>query len=351
MDLVERWLNTYGPSSTRERYSTAITKFCAFCKATPEETLTWTLDKIEDRMIDWVTVQREADYAGSTITTEFAGVKRWFLFNRKRIVVECRNIPTTRKSLDYIPSRDDVQTLLDAAILKHRVAIALFAFAGLRPVDQSELVYENIKASLEAGDEVLTIVKQHRKTRQWYVTFLGPQGTGYLKRLLELRRKHGEKITDKTPILRSVRSKNSIQADSISKAIERTIKITLGKHPTREGFRRFRPYGLRKYFRRTVDKLGEAVAEYLMGHRQGLEGMPATYGGLRDLDPMAIAMLKRDYISILHELETEIRDPALREELIEKEIEQRKLIKRLDVLIENYEDLKKEVDTLKRDKS
>ena len=347
MDKVERWLSSYGPKGTRKKYRRALTKFCNLYEATPEETLTWDLDVIEDRMVDWKVAQRNADYAGATILTDFAAVKRWFIFNRKRIIAECKNISTTKKTLDYLPRRADVQTLLDSAKLSHRVAISLFGFSGLRPIDQSELVYENVKASLEDGDEVLTIIKQHRKTRQWYVTFLGPQGTGYLRRYLDARRKKGEVITDKTPILIGLKGQ-SMKSDSISQAIGRIIKATVGKYPTGESFRRFRPYGLRKYFRRAMRQLGESMAEYLMGHREGLEGMPATYGGLRDLDPVAIAFLKKDYISVLSELETEVTDTTLRVKIEKMEEEKGTLKERMDLIAAEHNEIRELLQQLKK---
>ena len=339
MSKFERWLLSYGPKTTRRRYSLALRKFCGFYNVTPDETLEWDLDTIEDNMLDWMISQRDSNYSGSTIIIEFAAVKQWFLFNRKRIIVKCSNISTTKEILDYIPDRADVQTLLDSAKLRHRVAIALFAFSGLRPIDQSEITYENVKASLQADDEVLTIIKKHRKTSQWYVTFLGPQGTGYIKRYLDARRRHGEKITDTSPILSGYQGQ-PLQAASIGKAITRIIKNTMGSHPTGESFRRFRPYSLRKYFRRTANKLGESVAEYLMGHREGLEGMPSTYGGLRDLDPQAIAALKLDYIKILPELETEVTDTTLRVQMASME-------EKAEVREAELADIKQDVDEIR----
>lgn len=318
MSQVERWLGSYGAAGTRDRYARALSKFCDYYEVTPEETLDWELEMIEDYMIDWKVFQRDADYAGATIIVEFAAVKRWFIFNRKRIMVECKNISATRKVLDYIPTRPDVQEMLDSAKLSHRVAIAFFGFSGYRPVDISELKYKHVKASLESGDEVLTITKQHRKTRQWYVTFLGPQGTRYLRSYLKIRRMNGEKITEETPIM--IGNKGlSMTPGAIGLGIYRIILRTVGRFPTGESFRRFRPYGLRKYFRRSMNSLGDSVAEYLMGHREGLQGMPATYGGLADLDPIAVNRLKKDYVKMLPELETEITDTTLKVQIADME--------------------------------
>ena len=346
MKQVERWLGSYEALGTRERYSRALSKFCAYYKVTPKETLDWDLERIEDNMLDWKVFQRNEGFAGSTIIVEFAAVKRWFIFNRKRISVECKNISTTREVLDYIPTRSDIQEMLDSAKLAHRVAIGIFAFAGYRPIDISELKYKYVKASLEAGDEVLTITKQHRKTRQWYVTYLGPQGTRYLRSYLKIRKMNGEIITDETAIMIGNKGR-AMSADAIGSAIARIIERTVGRYPTNEDFRRFRPYGLRKYFRRAMNQLGDALAEYLMGHREGLQGMPAVYGGLADLDPIAVDRLKKDYTKVLPDLETETSRTSLEVQLGEIEKEREERAEELSVIRKDVEELKEFLQLLK----
>lgn len=314
---VSRWLKTYTALGTQKRYRAALDKFCGHYNITPEETLEWDLETIEDAMIDWKSDLQEQGRAGATIITSFAAVKQWFFFNRKRIVVQCKNVSPTRTYLDYIPSRDDVQRLLDSSKIHHKVVIALMAFSGLRPVDVSSLEYRHIKASYEAGEEVLTIIKKHQKTKQWYPTFLGHQGTRYLRGYLQERQLQGEVIEDDTPIV--VWNGKGIKPLGIVIGLQRIIRRSVGRHPTGESFRVFRSYALRKYFRRALDKLGEATAEFLMGHRSGLESLVATYSGLRDLDPQAINRLKKEYIKLLPELETEITDGSLRVQIEDME--------------------------------
>jgi integrase len=260
-------------------------------------------------------------------------------------MVQCKNVSTTKTYLDYIPSREDVQRLLDAAKLHHKVAIGLLAFSGLRPVDVCNLKYKHIKASYEKGEDVLTIVLKHRKTRQWYVSFVGTQCTRYIRSYLEARQERGEKITDESPIVRW--HGGGLRSVSLRIAVMRIIENTVGRHPTGEEFRKFRPYGLRKYFRRTLNKIGESEAEYLMGHSKGLESLTATYGGLRDMDPKAIAELRKRYISVLPELETEVSDTTLKAQLEEKEREKKRLAESLGGIREELDELREFMEMLK----
>lgn len=337
MSRVEKWLMNYS-ESTQNRYGAALRAFCDRYKVTPEETRSWHVDLAEDRMVDWKNERKEI-LAGKTVRLDFTAVKQWFLFNRIRVAVLCKNVPATRTVLDYIPLRENIQRLLDSARLSHKVAIGLMAFSGLRPIDVVQLEFQNIKASYWKNDEVLTVVKQHQKTREWYVGFVGTQGTRYIRGYLKSREERGEKMTDRSPVVLRW-NKGPLKSTSLRSTVQRLINGSVGRYPTGESFRRFRPYCLRKYFRRAVNKIGFAEAEYLMGHREGLEGLAASYGGLRDLDQQAIDSLKKKYISILPELETEITDVTLRAQLQDKETEKKELVDDLSSIREELDEIK-----------
>lgn len=298
----------------------------------PEETLSWSLEEAEERLDQFKYHLLSEGLSGGSVITVFTGIKRWFKDNKIRVEVDLRDMDTGRTYLDYIPSREDVQHLLDDAKLHHMVAVALMAFSGLRPVDVVNLRYENIKASYERGDDVLTIVIKQRKTRDWYFTFLGPQGLRYLRELLNRR----DTVYDDMPIL----GEKSITPGGLCKALSRLIHRVKGRHPTGESFRRFRPYGLRKYFRRSISSLGESVAEFLMGHREGVESLVATYSGLRDMDEAAIQQLKKQYIELLPVLETEITDVTLRAQLEKKEQEKKRLAEDFRGIREELDDIR-----------
>ena len=334
---MQRWIERLRAPSTRKMYAHYLKRFLAFHKVTPEESLTWSVDEAEDRLEEWKYHLVSKELAGRTIQNAFGAVRRWFVDHKIRVTISCKDVDTGRVYLDYIPDREDVQKLLDDAKLHHMVGIALIAFSGLRPVDAVNLKYENIKASYEAGDEVLTIVIKQKKTRDWYFTFLGPQGTRYVRQLLT-RRKRWEPIADNTPII--AWEKEPISALGLRRAIGRIIERTVGNHPSGESFRVFRPYSLRKYFRRTATRLGVEVAEFLMGHRSGQESLVATYSGLRDMDPQAIAALKKEYVKILPELETEVTDITLRAQLEEKEEQKKALADDLGGMKEDIAELR-----------
>lgn len=341
---LEEWARRLRTRSTRRVYTKAVRLFAEFCEVHLDETLTWSIDHAEDRIVDFKEDMLSMGFAGATVKARFAAVVRWFRDHKIRVLVVCRDVPVTKTFLDYLPSREDVQTVLDGLKPYYKVGAALIAFSGLRPVDATSLKFENVKASLGRGDDVLTINKRHQKTQVWYVSFLGPQGLRYLKTLLENRRRRGEEITDDSFIV-SYDGKR-LTPGALGQAINLSLKKGVGKHPTGERFRRFRTYGLRKFFRRTISRLGDAEAEYFMGHMRGLVSLEATYNGLRDLDPVAIEALKRKYTSLLAELETEVTDVTLKAQIEEKEKRIRSYEDRMDEIQEDQKRLQKFLEKL-----
>ena len=320
------WLGRLRTEATRNQYRSYCNKFFACVHATPAQTLKWGVQRAEDEMLVFKDEMISAGYAGKTVRLAWSAVKRWFHDHRTRVAVPLRDVRLDKTWLSYIPTREDVRLLLDECDLMYRVLVALLAFSGFRQSDAVSLQYKHIKASLEAKDEVVTIIKQQQKTGLWYFTFLAPQGVAYVREFLLMRQRNGETVTDETYIVS--RTGRRSRPDSVKKQLRRLIWRTVGQHPTGEDFRKFTGHALRKYFRRIVGSVGESTAEFLMGHREGIESMTATYAGLRDLDREAIAGLKAQYVRLLPQLETEMTDLSVKariQQLEEREAEFRKL--------------------------
>lgn len=328
--MYERWRRRIRNPKTRRIYSNWVMRFCNYHETEPESTLAWDLDTIEDNMWDFQ-AYLQSDYhrdmaerlgrdfeplSGSTVRQAWNALRRWFGDHRLHIRVKPRDLRKGKTFFDYIPSKDELKLIIGQAKLKYQVAFSLIAYSGMRPSDVCGLKFKNIKASYVRGDEVLEIVSQQRKTGGWYVTFLGTEGTKYLRQLLELRKNGGEVLRDNSFVVST--TGKPLMTGTWRCYFNNHIKGISGKHPTGEPFRRFRLYGLRKYFRKNVGRtLDESEAEYLMGHVAGLKGLSGTYSGLGDMDLDAIKQLKQKYISALGNLEAEGRDliGALKREL------------------------------------
>ncbi len=306
MNLIE-WQNQMDREETRRAYTRWLEMFCAFNNCSPEDTLSWPMADIEDRMERFKTALLRSHKAGSSVKQGWSAIKRWYYDNHINVMRKCRGVRTTKTFYDHIATKEQLKLLLNKADLHCKVAFSLIAFSGMRPVDVEGLRFKAIKRSLSQNSDVLTIfVKQH-KTDESYVTFLGPQGLAYLRAFLERRRSEGEEIGDNSFVVPMSRK-------AMRESFLRIAKRTIGENPTGEYFRKFRLYSLRKYFKLN-NKMGEAESEFLMGHIEGLRGLSARYSGLADMNPMAIEELKQKYIKTLPNLETEISEVTVKSQV------------------------------------
>jgi len=220
------------------------------------------------------------------------------------------------EKLDYIPKTNEVSMLIERASINLRPCIALAAYSGMRFNDIVKLTYGDIKNQIYWDEKEqrfkpkqvpLTLLLKQEKTKKYYFTFLGAKGTRILCSYLTMRKKQGVEFKDDTKLF--VYS----SAKSLGTVIDRLIQQIFEKYP--DVRKRLRPYGLRKFFRKKVSVLGDAVAEFLMGHVGGYKSLSSVYRGLRDLDEEVIEELRQQYAKIMLELEGEVPEEYLTDEV------------------------------------
>ena len=327
MSKLKEWQRRIGTPSTADMYSRYLTRFLKHYNVTPEQSLQWSVEEIEDRLRDFISylqnrshIEEQRDpLSGATLNLYWFAIKRWFEDNRIHIRTKLRGVIASRTYFDYFPEPDDLKLLIDSTPLKYKVGFALMAFSGLRPVDVLNLRVKNLLPSLNDKEEdVLTLKIRQQKTGGWYCTFLGPQGTMYLRRFFARRSADGERITNNSFVV-AHKDGRPINDRSFRQEFMKVVNRTIGVHPDGDPLRRLRLYGLRKYFRRGISGLDESVAEYMMGHVKGIRGLSSTYSGLRDMDPTAIRQLKEQYIRALPRLETDLSRAKL--EVIDSKVQ------------------------------
>ncbi|MFW9839669.1 MAG: tyrosine-type recombinase/integrase, partial [Candidatus Thorarchaeota archaeon] len=300
-----KWLESHRTKSTSRRYASALVHFCKHFNVKPHQTLKWNIDDIEDNIRDYLIYGRDKrKLKPYSLRFHQTALTSWFRFNKVRnLQLNTRSvIPRITKKPRYIPTKKDLKYILDVSPLRTKVFIGLMAYSGLRPVDIGSLQYKHIQESFENNNEIITIIKVQQKTSQHVITFLGYEGTRYLRNYLR-----GRKLKPNDYLfIRGKATETLIEnaADRVRKAIDCSLKNSIGKS---KGQRAVYPYTLRSYFRRQLQISGmdTVVAESLMGHQVDLS---ATYNGLADLDPLSIESLKQEYLKALPELETELSE-------------------------------------------
>lgn len=311
---------------TQTAYVFWLKRFAEYNKCSIQTTLDWGLKRkgfvtdtdhnnavrieSEDRMEDFKIHLQEEGLSGSSVKQAWTALKNWYRKNRIHIQTKCENVDDVKTYYDHIPTKEQLKLILEKADIRYKVAFSLIAFSGMRPVDVSNLRYKELSASLNRGDKVLTISVKQQKTGTPYITYLGPQGTMYVRAYFEKRMSEGERMTAESFVV-SNRFGQRLTQKAMRDAFNRYLKKTTGKNPTGEYDRKFRLYGLRKYFKYSMKGMCEGESEYLMGHAKGLRSIPARYGGLADRDRQAIEDLKQNYIKNLPNLETDMNELSI----------------------------------------
>ncbi len=124
---------------------------------------------------------------------------------------------------ERIPAKKELAKILGVATLRERVAISLIAFSGLRPEvlgnidgtddltvgDIPDMIVDHGKIEFKTVPAQINVKPELSKIRMRYFTFMGPEGSEYLKEYLETRIESREKLTAKSPVILPVEKKRS----------------------------------------------------------------------------------------------------------------------------------------------
>ena len=155
---------------------------------------------------------------GSSISTSIKALISYLKFNNVivRLGINIRNENRNlRAEREIIPSKEELSRILRTATMRERVGISLMAYSGLRPevlgnIDGTEglAIGDIVDLSIAKGKVEFAsipaqiIVKPElSKTRTKYFTFIGPEGSEYLKEYLETRIANGERLTKESPVI------------------------------------------------------------------------------------------------------------------------------------------------------
>ena len=261
---VKRWYNNVreGSQITADTSIRKLGLFCEFVHKTPKELLKLDEKERNDLLVDFVSNYRNTgtkERAGSYIQALIKPVKSWYAFNGKTISRKIKIKGTnTRPSLknERVPTQEDLKNIFLAGDSRERLACSIMAFSGVRPqvlgnyrgtdgLRISDIPDMEIKDGIVSFTKIpvrIAIRSELSKKDNEYFTFIGEEGTRYLKLYLEERIKDGEILKPEsaiiTPSKKAIRT-SFITTTNIGDLIRNTIR--------RSGLKQ-RPYVLRKYF-------------------------------------------------------------------------------------------------------
>ena len=245
-------------------------------------------------------------------------------FNWKKLN---RILPYSRKaSRDSLPPLDDIRKMYDVGDQRIKFILSTMVSGGLRVGAWSYLDVEDITSIERYGQVVAGKVVAYRGFREQYFTFISPEAWRNFNDYLDMRRKAGEVITDKSPALGKVQLVSKphlapmepkdmrLTLDGIRSIFHRAyLKVGLrweGRRNERYNYKML--HGFRKFFKTNCEQVMKPInVETLLGHSIGISDSyyRPTEENLLDDYLKAIPLLS---ISVEEKLQKEM---AKREEL------------------------------------
>lgn len=225
--------------------------------------------KALDKFVSWLLGNGAAPRTVLTYVTALKGLLRYegISLDSYQLRAKVELPPQVDVSLDRIPTREEMRSLLLNSTKGTRALIALLATSGLRIGEAAGLRV----GSLELLSNKITLMSTRTKSRRTRVTFITDETAGFLREYLR------ERIDRKDEWLfpDDVDHQKPSSTFALYMRIHYVLKKLglLGKLDPDSRRNQLHPHCFRKYFFSKLIGVGvdRGVAEYLMGHRFGLD--------------------------------------------------------------------------------
>ena len=304
--LLKMFAASFKSKETARAYEYHLKRYCNDLEPVqdPNSLLTMTQKEGEDSLIQFIITKKDVGMSSSALNNYVAAVAKFYLINDKPINISRVNrfMPEPLKVIKdrgYQP--EEILKILELASERTRALILLLASTGVRLGSISGLTMGDLE---DKGD--IYKVTVYRNSREEYITYTTPEARKALETYFDVRRRDGEVINDKTPIIREQYNRQSrlsieyprhttraalsrILEDIIERAGLRTIQHK-GEGPGVGGSATFRKdimlaHGFRKFFNTQLVKarINPLIKELLMGHLNHV-GLESSYYRPQDED-------------------------------------------------------------------
>jgi hypothetical protein len=271
---------------TADVYLRRIGNFCESHGLTPKKFAAKSEKDIYGILLDYVSELEKDGKAGSYITSILKALKSWLAHSdkevKKKIKVKGASATPTLME-ERVPTPRELKSILLSGDKKTRVACLLVAHSGLRLQalgtylgdnglrigDFPELRIQGDQIEFTEVPTMIVVKPELSKAGHKYITFLSEEGCDCVKEYLEERMRTGEKLSNRSSILRpKTAAKQFISTTNVGDTIRHAIR--------KAGFS-WRPYVLRSYFDTQLmlaESKGHILRDYRtlwMGHKGDIE--------------------------------------------------------------------------------
>ena len=246
-------------------------------------------EQIQKLLENWVMHLAEKELKATTIRSKLSGIELFLEMNR--IVFYKKPLHKLIPSSDYIPgggkpyTTKDIQKMLRSSNkLRTKALIHFLASTGARPGTIEDPVLR--KKHLVEMEHDCKAIKIYDGSKEGYWSFLTPEAAEALDDYFISRKLNDEKLTPESPIFanydkKSWNKKNTfLSARAARNLISNNAKMG-GVEREKVGHRydKASTYGFRKRFNTILKlntKINSNIAEKLMAHKNGLDGVYFT---------------------------------------------------------------------------
>ena len=276
-------------------------------------------------LLDHVSWLESQNYAPNYIDGILKSIKSWLVFNyiepKRKIRIANAGIPVNIQD-EQVPTKEQLQSILNVGSPRARASISLMAFSGIRPqvmgnhdatdglklADLNDLVIENNGKTVSFAQipTMVTVRASLSKTKNKYLTFLPAEGCEYVLGYLRKRISAGERLLIDSPVISLEqgyqsrrRTKKCKTEKQLFTGLITTPRITADIRKAIWSITKARPYVLRAYFDTQLllaeshGKMTHAYRQFFMGHKGDIEARYTTNKG-RLTDEM-ISDMRRAY--------------------------------------------------------
>jgi len=304
---VDRWYSNVKARSqvTSDTYLRNFGLWLEYLNLDPDSVILLAKDNFEEfkgAVSDRIRKLEAKGTMGASISTSIKALISYLKFYN--VVVRLGiNIKNENRNLnaenERIPNKEELSKILRIATLRERVSISLMAFSGLRPEvlgnidgtdgltigDIPDLTVVNGKVELRTVPLQINVKPELSKIRTRYFSFIGNEGSEYLKEYMETRIASGERITKASPVILPVEKQSLDKKNKflMTTLLLRRIKATIIK----AGFD-WRPYIFRVFFGTNLDTaetkgmITHPWRQFIMGHKGDIEETYTKREGMID---------------------------------------------------------------------
>jgi integrase len=278
---VARWIRRLakGAASTADVWPRHLAAFCVRMKTTPAALLKLESNALVDLLDSYEESESKRGRTGTYVQFRVKVVRSWLRYGNHdlpRGAVKVRDADRVYEETALSPAQ--LRAVYNAASARERVATALMATSGLRPMvlgnyngtdglrlgDLPELKLERGEVKLPEGPLRVVVRQELSKAGHAYFSFLGREGVDFLRTYIETRLRGGEALGPKSAVIVPDRAKVPfIRTTNIGDLLRRALRAA--ELPNR-------PYVLRTTFATRLleaensGKVAHAWAQFWMGH-------------------------------------------------------------------------------------